>query len=145
MRQTANQFRGEPDPDTESGHQEQRGFAGGGGNREETDGAGNGEAAHYGENDETEDVVDDRRPENDAGFFAGFAAEVAQDAGGDADARGREDAADEEIDGQGILRMEKLHHTHAEDHGQHDAQDGHVGGVLPDALHFHQADFQADH
>ena len=40
--------------------------------------------------------------------------------------------------------MEQFHGAHAQDHGEHDAEHGDQGSRFSDALHFDEADFQAD-
>jgi hypothetical protein len=106
--------------------------------------AGDGEPADNGQNDETKDIINDSGTENDAGFIGAVLAEVAQHAGGDADAGGSENAADKQVGGQGVVRAKELHGEHAENHRNDDAQDGNVGGGFADAFHLDEADFQSD-
>jgi hypothetical protein len=48
-----------------------------------------GDPGHDGQDDETQDVVKDRRTENNLSLWASYPAEIPQHPGGDADAGGR--------------------------------------------------------
>lgn len=106
--------------------------------------AGDGESADDGENDEAKDVVNHGSAEDDAGFIGTVLAQVAENAGGDADAGGGKDAADEEVGGKRIVGTKKLHGEHAESHGDHDAENGDDTRGFADALHFDEGDFKSD-
>jgi hypothetical protein len=76
------------------------------------------------EDDETQDVVDHRGPQDRLALAALDRSEVAQHSGGDADARGRERGADEQVDEQGALRQQPCRDAPPERHRGHDAEHG---------------------
>src|SRR5271169_812110 len=119
--ETAYEFRSQPDADAKRGDEEESGFA-----RRESDGgnadrAGNGEATDDSKDDQAEDVIDDSGTQDDACFFGGFAANVAEHASGNTNAGGREDAADKQIDRKWIVWMKEFHDRHTENHRKNDA------------------------
>ncbi len=65
-------------------------------------------AAHHGEDHEPDHVVDDRGPQNDAGLAALGRVQVAEYAGGDADARRGQHGAEEDVH-VGWLRGKQPH------------------------------------
>ena len=56
--------------------------------------ASNGQAADNGQHNKAQNIVDNRCAQNDASLGSCVAAKIAQHARGDANARGRQDAAD---------------------------------------------------
>jgi hypothetical protein len=142
--ETAHEFGHEPGSDAERSDKKERGFAGGRGDGEHAYGASDGEAADDGEDDEAEHVINDCRAEDDTSFFGGVAAKIAEDTCGDANASGGKNPANKQIRSEHAVGMEQFHGAHAKNHGEHDAEDGDEGGRFPDALHFHEADFQTN-
>ena len=102
------------------------------------------------QDDETEDVVDDRRADDDPGFLGGHAPQIGEDTGGDADGSGGERCADEDRlgdaigagNGARVRQVGPVGETEGEGHRHTDGGDG--KGCGSDAKHLAQVGFEAD-
>ncbi len=120
------------------------GFAGGNGDRGDADLSCHRQAADNGKHDQTKHIIDHRSAKDDARLLGSIPPQISQDARGNSNAGCRKNAADEKIRGKSTVWVKHFHRSHAQDHGQNDAQNRDVGGIFAHALHLYQANLQAD-
>ena len=101
-------------------------------------------AGNHGKHDQTENVVDDRGTEDDAGLGTGHRVEVLQHSCGDADARRAQSRTDEEVKREGRFGQQPKTDSVSEQHRCDHPDDRDQPGRWRDRAHLGERRFEAD-